>query len=47
MLKDISLGQYFPGNSIVHMLDAGVKIIITMFFVVMLFTNGASAGFGS
>jgi len=38
LLKDITLGQYFPGNSIVHRLDAGVKIIITMVFVVMLFT---------
>ncbi|MCL2633193.1 MAG: energy-coupling factor transporter transmembrane protein EcfT [Oscillospiraceae bacterium] len=37
MLKDITLGQYFPGNSIIHRLDSRCKIIFDMFFVVMLF----------
>lgn len=37
MLKDITIGQYFPGNSTVHRLDAGIKIIITMLFIIMLF----------
>ena len=27
MLKDISLGQYFPGNTIVHRLDPRTKLI--------------------
>lgn len=40
MLKDITLGQYFPGNSIVHRLDARFKIIITMLFIIMLFSAG-------
>lgn len=38
MLKDITIGQYFPGNSIVHRLDARFKIIITMIFIIMLFS---------
>lgn len=38
MLKDITIGQYFPGNSAVHRLDARFKIIITMIFIVMLFS---------
>lgn len=38
MLKDITIGQYFPGNSIVHRLDARFKIVITMLFVVMIFS---------
>ncbi len=38
MLKDITLGQYFPGNSVIHRLDARFKLIITMLFVAMLFT---------
>ena len=48
MLKDITLGQYFPGNSIVHRLDAGIKIIITVIFIIMLFAadNFISAGIG-
>ncbi len=37
MLKDITIGQYFPGNSIVHRLDARFKIIITLIFIVMIF----------
>ena len=27
MLKDITLGQYFPGNSVIHRLDPRTKLI--------------------
>ncbi len=37
MLKDITLGQYFPMDSVVHKMDARYKIIITLIFLVMLF----------
>ena len=37
MLKDITLGQYFPMDSVVHRMDARFKIIITMLYLVMLF----------
>ena len=37
MLKDITIGQYFPGNSIVHRLDSRFKIILDILYVVMLF----------
>ncbi len=37
MLSDITLGQYFPIESVVHRMDARFKIIITMLFLVMLF----------
>lgn len=37
MIKDITLGQYFPGNSVVHRMDARFKLVITMLFIVMLF----------
>ncbi len=37
MLKDISLGQYFPGNSLVHRLDPRVKLLLTIAFIVSLF----------
>ena len=30
MLKDITLGQFFPGNSIVHRTDPRVKIVIVI-----------------
>ena len=39
MLKDITLGQYFPGNSIVHKLDPRVKIILIAVLIVMLFVT--------
>lgn len=37
MLKDITLGQFFPMDSVVHKMDARYKIIITLIFLVMLF----------
>lgn len=37
MLKDITLGQYFPGDSIVHRIDPRFKIILTVIFIAMLF----------
>lgn len=37
MLKDITLGQYFPGNSVLHRLDPRVKIILTVLYIVALF----------
>lgn len=37
MLKDITLGQYFPGESIVHRTDPRVKICLILFFIVALF----------
>ncbi len=37
MLKDITIGQFFPGNSVVHRLDPRMKIILTGIFIVLLF----------
>ena len=33
MIKDITLGQYFPGSSVVHNLDARFKLVITLLFI--------------
>lgn len=38
MLKDITLGQYFPGNTIVHRLDPRTKLIAVVFYIAALFT---------
>ncbi len=38
MLKDITIGQYFPGKSFVHRLDPRFKIIITAFYITILFS---------
>ncbi len=40
MLKDITIGQYFPGESIIHRLDSRFKIILDIAYVVMLFMAG-------
>lgn len=37
MLKDITIGQFFPGKSVVHRLDPRMKIILTGIFIVLLF----------
>ena len=37
MLKDITLGQFFPGNSFVHRLDPRTKLIFLIVFIVALF----------
>lgn len=39
MLKDITIGQFFPGDSIIHRLDPRFKIVITLIFIIMLFTG--------
>ena len=37
MLKDITLGQYFPGNSVIHRMDSRFKIVLDILYVVILF----------
>ena len=37
MLKDITLGQYFPGNSVIHRLDPRTKLIVLVAYIVTLF----------
>ena len=37
MLKDITLGQYFPGTSIIHRLDPRAKLIMLVVYIVTLF----------
>ncbi|MCQ4635453.1 energy-coupling factor transporter transmembrane protein EcfT [Anaerovorax odorimutans] len=37
MIRDITLGQYYPGESWVHRLDPRIKIIVTLAYIVALF----------
>lgn len=37
MIKDITIGQFFPGDSFIHKLDPRAKIIITFIFITALF----------
>ena len=45
MIRDITLGQYFPGESVIHRLDPRVKIIATLLFIVELFIVDNFIGF--
>ena len=38
MLKDITLGQFFPGSTIVHRLDPRTKLVLLVGYIVALFT---------
>ena len=46
MLKDITLGQYFPGNSVVHRLDPRTKLIALIVYIVALFTADSWLTYG-
>ncbi len=46
MLKDITLGQFFPGDSIVHRLDPRTKLILTLVYMVALFTAKSYYSYG-
>ena len=46
MLKDITLGQYFPGNSFVHRLDPRCKLILVIVYIVALFVAKSFASYG-
>ena len=37
MLKDITLGQFFPGKSIIHRLDPRTKLVLLVVYIVALF----------
>ena len=45
MLKDITLGQYFPGDTPVHRLDPRTKLILTIVYIVALFIADTPAGY--
>ena len=36
-LKDITLGQYFPGNTVIHRMDPRTKLLFTILYIVALF----------
>ncbi|MBE6959089.1 MAG: energy-coupling factor transporter transmembrane protein EcfT [Ruminococcaceae bacterium] len=46
MLKDITLGQYFPGNSVIHRLDPRAKLVILVMYIVALFLAVGPASYG-
>ena len=45
MLKDITLGQYFPGNSVAHKLDPRTKILLVTLYIIALFSAKGLVGY--
>lgn len=46
MIKDVTLGQYFPGQSVVHRLDPRTKLILTVVYIAALFTAKSYFSYG-
>ena len=46
MLKDITLGQYFPGQSVIHRLDPRTKLIMLVVYIVALFLAESWVSYG-
>ena len=46
MLKDVTLGQFFPGNSVAHKLDPRTKLILTVLYIVALFCAKSFVSYG-
>ncbi len=45
MFKDVAFGQYYPADSIIHRLDARVKMLVTLLFVIAIFFIKSYFGF--
>ena len=44
MLRDITIGQHFPGNSLVHRFDPRLKLLLTILYIVLLFAAANPLG---
>ena len=46
MLKDITLGQYFPGDSYIHRLDPRTKLLMVVIYIAALFMASTWLAYG-
>ena len=46
MIRDITLGQYYPEQSVIHRLDARTKILGSLLYIIEIFLVNSFAGFG-
>ena len=47
MLRDITIGQYYPADSVIHKLDPRTKLMATMIYILSLFIFRSLAGFAA
>ena len=45
MIRDITIGQYYPAKSILHRLDPRVKVVSTLLFLISLFLFRSIPGY--
>lgn len=45
MIRDITIGQYYPAESVIHRLDPRVKLIATLAYIISLFTFKSLSGY--
>ena len=45
MFKDITLGQFYPADSVIHRLDPRVKLMATVIFIIGLFVVDNMVGY--
>lgn len=45
MIRDITIGQYYPANSVIHRMDPRVKIVCTLLFLISLFVQNSILGY--
>jgi len=46
MFKDITVGQFLPGDSVIHKMDPRSKILLTLLIIVFLFMINSFVGYG-
>ena len=44
MLRDITIGQHFPGDSLVHKFDPRMKLVLTIVYIILLFAASNPLG---
>lgn len=45
MIREITIGQYYPADSVIHRLDPRVKIVATLIFIISLFMFDSFIGY--
>ena len=45
-MREISLGQYYPADSVIHKMDPRVKLLISIAYLVMIFFVETFVGYG-
>jgi len=45
MIRDITIGQYYPADSVIHRLDPRVKLVGTLMFIISLFLFSSFSGY--